>query len=226
MDVDAIPPDVQYFECPNGVLPDSFAKVAQYEPFSRIDQKRILARKNGSSYVYDFPRIFEAAAREVWRELRPAVRPLPRPLVTAEEYVLNAKTGSLAKATAAEAGQNRIGMVVWLLRLKMPDGYSVESGKEEFRAREVVVISNDITFQSGSFSTEEDELFRLASEQLSRMRGLHDARCCLRVPFAVSLSAIFLLFGRCTVFPLCLQQEFLVCSLLPTRAPELDSQRK
>ncbi len=53
------------------------------------------------------------------------------------------------------AGKNDIGMVAWKLTLCTP---------EYPQGREVVLIANDITFQSGTFGPREDLLFALASK--------------------------------------------------------------
>ena len=53
-------------------------------------------------------------------------------------------------------------MVAWKLRLNTP---------EYPKGRDIIVISNDITFQIGSFGPKEDLVFQLAS-QLSRQLGL------------------------------------------------------
>lgn len=55
-------------------------------------------------------------------------------------------------------GKNDIGMVAWKVTMFTPQ-YSAEEGG----GREVMLISNDITFRAGSFGTAEDRLFNLAS---------------------------------------------------------------
>jgi acetyl-CoA carboxylase/biotin carboxylase 1 len=49
-----------------------------------------------------------------------------------------------------EPGLNNCGMVAWVLNLKTPECPS---------GRDIVVISNDITHQAGSFGTKEDSMF-------------------------------------------------------------------
>jgi biotin carboxylase/acetyl-CoA carboxylase carboxyltransferase component/biotin carboxyl carrier protein len=53
------------------------------------------------------------------------------------------------------AGQNDIGMVAWVMKLRTP---------EYTEGRDIVVIANDITFKAGSFGQREDLLFKKASE--------------------------------------------------------------
>jgi hypothetical protein len=58
--------------------------------------------------------------------------------------------GVLLPLDGREAGLNDVGMVAWLLTIFTPEYPS---------GRQLVVISNDITFQAGSFGTKEDILF-------------------------------------------------------------------
>eukprot|EP00598_Pedospumella_elongata_P008031 CAMPEP_0184968478 /NCGR_PEP_ID=MMETSP1098-20130426/1535_1 /TAXON_ID=89044 /ORGANISM="Spumella elongata, Strain CCAP 955/1" /LENGTH=2317 /DNA_ID=CAMNT_0027490097 /DNA_START=80 /DNA_END=7033 /DNA_ORIENTATION=- len=60
------------------------------------------------------------------------------------------------------AGLNDVGMVAWIVRITSP---------ECPEGREFVIISNDITFQAGSFGTREDVVFYKASEY-ARVRGI------------------------------------------------------
>ena len=54
-----------------------------------------------------------------------------------------------------DPGLNTTGMVAWMMNLKSP---------ECPQGRQVVAISNDITYQSGAFGPREDCLFRAATE--------------------------------------------------------------
>ena len=59
-------------------------------------------------------------------------------------------------------GTNKIGMVAWVVNMKTP---------EYPEGRDVVVIANDVTVQSGSFGVLEDELYYKASSY-ARERGI------------------------------------------------------
>ncbi|CAL9762722.1 unnamed protein product [Musa acuminata subsp. burmannicoides] len=39
---------------------------SQYQPLGSIDKKRLAARKNNTTYCYDFPLAFETALRRSW----------------------------------------------------------------------------------------------------------------------------------------------------------------
>merc|ERR1712038_1850591 len=58
-------------------------------------------------------------------------------------------------------GNNTIGMIAWHLTVYTP---SYPDG------RDLILIANDITFQVGTFGTEEDELFNLASQYARKLR--------------------------------------------------------
>ena len=63
--------------------------------------------------------------------------------------------------SSRKPGQNDIGMVAWVITIKTPE-YPL--------GRNIVLISNDITFKAGSFGTREDILFKLASEYARRVQ--------------------------------------------------------
>jgi acetyl-CoA carboxylase/biotin carboxylase 1 len=77
-------------------------------------------------------------------------------------------------------GSNKIGMLGWHVTMKTPtypEGNVVKSVKRFcsqcliFEGREVVIIANDVTVQSGSFGVLEDDFFYKASEY-ARKHGL------------------------------------------------------
>ena len=59
-------------------------------------------------------------------------------------------------------GSNDVGMLAWRLTMQTP---------EYPEGRDVILISNDVTFQAGSFGVREDRFFQKASE-FARDRGL------------------------------------------------------
>ena len=59
-------------------------------------------------------------------------------------------------------GQNDVGMIAWLMTLFVP---------EAPEGRDIIVISNDITFDIGTFGPGEDKLYMKASE-MARKRGI------------------------------------------------------
>lgn len=128
--------------------------------------KRRIAHNNDTSYVYDYPYLFERGLKQVWRtyseerNLNARVT-TPKNFFTATELVLDAN-GELVPSQSSVVGDNKVGMIAWRMTMKTP----------EFpEGRDVIVIANDITFQSGSFGPLEDDVFQKASE-LSRREKL------------------------------------------------------
>lgn len=122
-----------------------------------VDQKRVIAHNNETSYVYDFPYLFERAIQGMWKEYNELTQePIPSVLLQKVEYILNSETHKLVENPNKDAiGKNTCGMVVWKLTMYTPE---CKDG------RDMILIANDITFQSGSFGVIEDEVFQLASE--------------------------------------------------------------
>ena len=140
-----------------------------YAVTSTLERKRYAARDTKTTYVYDFPILFKEALKDRWESYqREAVAAgLPKPtmppknnLIEATELALG-KDGSL-RPVERPPGRNDIGMVAWKMTLRTPE---VPSG------RDLIVISNDITYMIGSFGPREDDLFKAASE-MARVEGL------------------------------------------------------
>eukprot|EP00741_Cyanophora_paradoxa_P025193 tig00000350_g24318.t1 len=142
---------------------------APYPVLTLIQRKRIAAHSVGTSYVYDFPELFEKSLQETWKSFAQQRlvkgyrrKRVPSKVVETVELVLDSD-GRLVESSRGP-GQNDVGMVAWRMRLWTPE-YPEEGG------REIIVIANDITFMSGSFGPREDELFARASE-LARKLGI------------------------------------------------------
>ena len=122
-----------------------------------VQTKRSVARRVGSTYAYDFLGLMEVGLVAEWEAYAEnagsdAVA-MPGDIFDAQE-LLEASDGSLSPGSRP-VGSNKVAMVSWLVNMKTP---------EYPEGREVVVISNDVTVQSGSFGVEEDEHFFKASE--------------------------------------------------------------
>ncbi|CAB3410106.1 unnamed protein product [Caenorhabditis bovis] len=174
-----------------GVTPEVITEfpeiLGKYPALSNIEKKRVATRANHTSYIYDFPMIFGLAAYKEWKSCKKLdietynarLQSLPerkrkellsghwRRFLDVQELV--AKDGKIEVISDEEEMKkrsnnalNKCGMVAWIVRLytpEKPEGY------------DSILIGNDITFQSGSFGTAEDELFALASK-LARERNL------------------------------------------------------
>ncbi len=133
-----------------------------YTTKESLQPKRYQAHVVGTTYVYDFPDLFRQAVRKAWEraaENYPGLKE-PSELLTANELVLD-ETGQLQEVPRPP-GLNTCGMVGWIFTIRTP---------ECPRGRRVVVVSNDITFQIGSFGPSEDDFFFKVTE-LARSLGL------------------------------------------------------
>ncbi|MEE6508200.1 hypothetical protein FKM82_019789 [Ascaphus truei] len=121
-----------------------------------LQSKRFQAQSLGTTYVYDFPEMFRQALFKQWGS--EAV--YPTDILTYTELVLDTQ-GQLLQLNRLPGG-NEVGMVAFKMRLKTP---------EYTEGRDLIVISNDITYKIGSFGPQEDLLFLRASE-LARKEGI------------------------------------------------------
>lgn len=136
---------------------DALCLLAPYPASTTIQTKRSLARRIGSTYAYDFLGLFEVSLLQKWDKwlkdlqasgLRSVDDEIPLQVSKADELVL--ENGQLSPSKRL-VGLNDIGMVAWHATFKTP---------EYPEGREVVIIANDVTFQSGSFGVKEDDFFR------------------------------------------------------------------
>lgn len=133
-----------------------------YTTKESLQPKRYQAHVVGTTYVYDFPDLFRQAVRRVWEktaEFYPGLKE-PTDLLTANELVLDEH--SELQEVPRPPGLNNCGMVGWIFTIKTP---------EYPKGRRIVVVSNDITFQIGSFGPSEDDYFYKVTE-LARSLGL------------------------------------------------------
>ncbi|CAK9065853.1 Acetyl-CoA carboxylase (ACC) [Includes: Biotin carboxylase], partial [Durusdinium trenchii] len=149
--------------------------------------KRVAARRAGSSYAYDLPGMLQLALRMKWisapeesrakgsqatgtrrrspsprgRTVPSKVENMPKDVLKAKELVMDWSKMELIETERLE-GSNDVGMLAWRLTMQTP---------EYPEGRDVILISNDVTFQAGSFGVREDRFFQKASE-FARDRGL------------------------------------------------------
>ncbi|KAJ3000423.1 acetyl-coenzyme-A carboxylase [Globomyces sp. JEL0801] len=106
-----------------------------HSPKAAIQPKRYKAHLLGTTYVYDFPALFEEATKQSWLKINKG-RNMPLSLMKCVEMALNS-VGELEET---------------------------DRPYEYPRGREVIIISNDITYQMGSFGPTEDLVFLKASQ--------------------------------------------------------------
>ncbi|KAJ9435180.1 hypothetical protein DIPPA_21452c, partial [Diplonema papillatum] len=117
--------------------------------------------------------LFEKCLRDAWTETiegrsdMPGLEhAMPRDLLIAQELVYS---NGVLKSTLRAPGENKVGMVGWKWTMFHPSHYDPATGK--VTPRDIYVVANDITVLSGSFSTQEDELYA-AIGRACRMEGL------------------------------------------------------
>ena len=129
-----------------------------YVASSTVQTKRAIARRVGSTYAYDFLGLMEVGLIGEWdtylsEQSKDPSTNMPSNLFESQE-LLGSADGELVLGSRP-IGSNKIGMVAWLVKMKTP---------EYPEGREVVVIANDVTVQSGSFGVQEDEFYYKASK--------------------------------------------------------------
>eukprot|EP01080_Neovahlkampfia_damariscottae_P011048 gene11048-3756_t len=133
---------------------------APHPLLSQAELKREISHNYETSYVYDYPTLFELTLKYLWKVFAKSQKIdnvksiLPKDLVSYVELCLNGKD-ELEPVEQSHIGKNKYGMIVWKITLKTP---------EYPNGRDIIVIANDITYQSGSFGVLEDKIFYKASE--------------------------------------------------------------
>ncbi|XVE60451.1 hypothetical protein DITRI_Ditri05aG0129600 [Diplodiscus trichospermus] len=127
---------------------------AQSQPLGVLDRKRLLARKNNTTYCYDFPLAFETALQQSWASQFPGTkRPKDKLLPKVMELVFADQKGNWGTSLVPverQPGLNDVGMVAWCMEMSTPEFPS---------GRTILIVANDVTFKAGSFGPREDAFF-------------------------------------------------------------------
>jgi acetyl-CoA carboxylase/biotin carboxylase 1 len=137
---------------------DGVGELCYVDPYGTsniVQTKRAIARRVGSTYAYDFLGLMEVGLISEWQQYAKETgnSMIPGPFFEAKEFMED-DNGELVLGSRM-IGTNKIGMLAWLVTMRTP---------EYPGGRDVVLISNDVTVQSGSFGVEEDEFFYKASK--------------------------------------------------------------
>uniref|UniRef100_A0A7S1I8U2 Acetyl-CoA carboxylase n=1 Tax=Eutreptiella gymnastica TaxID=73025 RepID=A0A7S1I8U2_9EUGL len=148
--------------------------VVPHPLLSTVDRKRLAAQRLGTTYVYDWTETFEVAVKSLWKTVIDARNDVPdlaaaRPeqVVRAQQLILDSNGTLVQQAASADVVQ--AGMVCWEYDLYLPTRYNPKT--KAVSPKKVVVVANDITFESGSFAIEEDKVFNAAC-MLAKNKGL------------------------------------------------------
>ncbi|CAB9498987.1 Acetyl-CoA carboxylase 1 [Seminavis robusta] len=150
------------------VLPAGTSENCVLDPYATsniVQTKRSVARRVGSTYAYDFLGLMEVGLFAQWEAYLASIGSdagveVPASVFESQE-LLEGDDGELYLGSRP-VGTNKVAMVAWLVNMKTP---------EYPNGRDIVLIANDVTVQSGSFGVEEDEVFFKASKY-ARERGL------------------------------------------------------
>uniref|UniRef100_A0AC34FAT1 Acetyl-CoA carboxylase n=1 Tax=Panagrolaimus sp. ES5 TaxID=591445 RepID=A0AC34FAT1_9BILA len=149
----------------------------------KIQKRRMLAHKLGTTYCYDLPAVFSKAVLNLWNEFQKSnpksfERIVKEKLNSSQrkslehqdsagfcksfEMILESQQGPITVIRdeeilrkRAETAGNDCGMIAWEMKICIP---------ECPEGRKIIVIANDITHQMGSFSMKEHRLYYFASE--------------------------------------------------------------
>ncbi|XP_010916915.1 acetyl-CoA carboxylase 1 [Elaeis guineensis] len=172
---------------------------ARYQPLSIIDRKRLAARKNNTTYCYDFPLAFETALRLSWASYDSgnAKARDSKDLLKVTELMFADKNGAWGTPLVPverSPGLNDVGMIAWFMEMSTPEFPS---------GRKIIVVANDVTFKAGSFGPREDAFFYavtnlscekklpliyLAANSGARIGVAEEVKACFRVGWSDELS--------------------------------------
>lgn len=125
-----------------------------------LEMKRGQAQQIGTTFVYDFPEMFKIGVKQSWKNSPGQEPPADEDLLTFKQLILSPDE-SKAIEGKVYPGENTLAMVAWKMTLRTP---------EYPEGRDIIVISNDITIQIGSFGPKEDMLFNRASELARKLK--------------------------------------------------------
>jgi acetyl-CoA carboxylase/biotin carboxylase 1 len=159
--------------CPineDGANEEGLCFLDPYPSSNKLQMKRAAVRRISSTYAYDFLGLMEVELIQRWGayldEMKeagatPTVDSMPMNVFESKELIFD-ENGVLRDDIERVVGTNDVGMLAWHCTMKTP---------EYPEGREMVIIANDVTVQSGSFGVKEDDFFEAAS-LYSRNKGL------------------------------------------------------
>ncbi|KAL2653562.1 hypothetical protein R1flu_021690 [Riccia fluitans] len=128
-----------------------------HKPLDVVERRRLVARKNNTTYCFDFPLVFEKALEQAWSGSKAAKFAGSQIFKATELIFADSKNYWESPLVEVErpVAMNDVGMVGWSIRMRTP----------EFpEGRTIFVVSNDVTFNVGSFGQKEDAYFKAISD--------------------------------------------------------------
>jgi len=133
-----------------------------YPALTALQRKRMVAQQVNTTYCFDFLELFSHAAKDELSKVDPAALTDELPPFAAQELALVKGSRTQLLPVSRPAGGNDCGVVVWRCTYASP---AYPGG------RAFILVANDITHQSGSFSPAEDDVF-VAAFKLAQAEGL------------------------------------------------------
>ncbi|KAF0992237.1 hypothetical protein HZS_7231, partial [Henneguya salminicola] len=125
-----------------------------YPSLGLVQSKRLYAHSLGTSYVYDYPELFNQALNLEWKiSLKDQISDNCVPRSTFQELCLTNNHSFELTPIELEPGHNRVGIICWKANLYSP---YYKNGTE------IMLVANDITFMNGSFTELEANVFKAA----------------------------------------------------------------
>jgi biotin carboxylase/acetyl-CoA carboxylase carboxyltransferase component len=128
-------------------------------PDDPIARRRALAVEAGSFFIYDLPDMLLDMVRKLWSESDVET---PEKIVESMQLLLSESGDELEPQEAGTMDVCKCGMAAFDVNIKTPEYPS---------GRSIIIIGNDISYQIGTFSVDEDKTYLLAS-RIARNRGV------------------------------------------------------
>ncbi|RNF18848.1 acetyl-CoA carboxylase [Trypanosoma cruzi] len=167
-------PSRDKMETPGGETSDEIEESLPLGPYPMVSSKqlrRLQARSLKTVYVHDWPLLLDTVLRNQWEKHASgrglSCKCIPKEVIRANELFLDASDGKTL-CEKKPLGHIPCGMIVWLVTIVPPTYY--DSDTDTAGIRRIVMVANDIAFQSGSFAVPEDDVFSAASELARRLR--------------------------------------------------------
>ena len=128
------------------------------DPEIKLAKRRAKAGEAGSFFIYDLPEMLTRAVGKLWMSKKRA----EGVIISVQQLTLGDDEELREQPVNGALMMDLCGMAAFLVHMRTPECPS---------GRRVIFIGNDITFQIGTFSVEEDKLYLRAS-QLARSLGI------------------------------------------------------
>ncbi|EPY43322.1 acetyl-CoA carboxylase, partial [Angomonas deanei] len=135
-----------------------------YPQLNKAQVKRLQAKAANTTYAEDWPALLQLIVKKDWSTMRRLKQVQgkegPKQFLKHTQLYITEDGERLTNQKTEKTPLS--GMLVWLIEYSPPSYFDVES--RTAASRQIVLVANDITFQSGSFAVPEDVVFKAASD--------------------------------------------------------------